>query len=97
MIAITDHAEGCVVPVRAQPGARRNGVVGAQAGSLKIAVTAAPEQGKANKAIAEVLCEALGVKRSRVELLAGATSREKKFLVRGLKAEEVRARLQGNS
>ena len=36
MITITDHAEGCILPVRAQPGARRNGVQGKQGGALKI-------------------------------------------------------------
>ena len=49
MIAVTDHAEGCVLPVRAQPGARRAGVQGEQAGALKIAVTAPPEDGRANR------------------------------------------------
>ena len=44
MITITDHAEGLVLPVRAQPGARRNGVQGEQAEALKVAVTAPPEE-----------------------------------------------------
>jgi hypothetical protein len=34
MIAVAEHAEGCVLPVRAQPGARRAGVQGEQAGAL---------------------------------------------------------------
>jgi hypothetical protein len=89
MIAVTDHAEGCVLPVRAQPGARKTGVLGEQAGALKVAVTAPPEDGRANKALVEALREALGVKRSHVELLSGATSRDKRFLIRGLKKAEV--------
>jgi uncharacterized protein (TIGR00251 family) len=89
MIAITEHAEGCVLPVRAQPGARRSGVQGEQNGALKVAVTAPPEDGRANAALVEVLREALGVKRSQVELLSGQTSREKKFLIRGLRKAEL--------
>ena len=89
MIAITEHAEGCVLPVRAQPGARKNGVVGEQAGALKVAVTAPPEDGRANAALVAVLREALGVKRSQVALLSGQTSREKKFLIRGIKKAEL--------
>jgi uncharacterized protein (TIGR00251 family) len=89
MIAITEHAEGCVLPVRAQPGARRNGVQGEQNGALKVAVTAPPEDGRANAALVEVLREALGVKRSQIELVSGQTSREKKFLVRGMKKAEL--------
>ncbi len=84
MITITDHAEGCVLSVRAQPGARRNGVQGEQGGALKIAVTAPPEDGRANAALIEALRDALGVKRSQIELLSGQTSRMKKFLIRGV-------------
>lgn len=40
MIALADHADGVVLPVRAQPGARRSGVQGEQAGALKVAVAA---------------------------------------------------------
>jgi uncharacterized protein len=93
MIAITPHAEGCVLPVRARPGARKAGVLGEQAGALKIAVTAAPEDGRANQALTELLREWLGVKRSQIELVAGATARDKRFLIRGLKPEELAARL----
>lgn len=93
MIALADHAEGVVLPVRAQPGARKAGILGEQAGSLKVAVTAPPEDGRANQALLELLREELGLKRSQVELLSGATSREKKFLVRGLTRAELTARL----
>ncbi len=93
MITIADHAEGLVLPVRAQPGARRNGVQGEQAGLLKIAVTAPPEDGRANQALVEVLRELLDLKRSQVELLSGERSREKKFLIRGLSRAELQARI----
>jgi uncharacterized protein len=93
MIAIADHAEGLVLPVRAQPGARRNGVQGEQAGMLKVSVTAPPEDGRANQALVELLREVLGLKRSQVELLSGQTSREKKFLIRGLARPELEARI----
>ena len=93
MIAVTEHAEGLVLPVRAQPGARRSGVQGEQGGALKVAVTAPPQDGRANEALAEVLREALGLKRSQLELVGGATSRDKRFLVRGLARAELERRL----
>jgi uncharacterized protein (TIGR00251 family) len=83
MIEVADHVEGSVLSVRAQPGARRNGIVGEVAGALKIAVTALPDKGKANQALIDVLQEALGVKSSQIELLSGFASRQKKFLIRG--------------
>jgi len=93
MIAISEHPEGSVLPVRAQAGARRAGVLGGQAGALKVAVTAPAEGGRANQALADVLRTALGLKRSQVELLAGATSRNKRFLIRGLKPAELETRV----
>jgi uncharacterized protein (TIGR00251 family) len=93
MIAITPHAEGCLLPVRAQPGARKTAVLGEQAGALKVAVTAPPEDGRANQALTEALRETLGLKRSQVELVGGGKSRQKSFLIRGLRPEELRARL----
>jgi uncharacterized protein (TIGR00251 family) len=93
VITIGEHAEGLVLPVRAQPGARKNGVLGEQAGALKVAVTAPPEDGRANKALLETLREVLRLKRSQLELLSGETSRDKRFLVRGLTRAELEARL----
>jgi uncharacterized protein (TIGR00251 family) len=94
MIALTEHAEGVILPVRAQPGARKNVVVGEQAGALKVAVTAPPEDGRANKALVEVLRDALDLKRSQLDLLSGEKSRDKRFLIRGLAAKEVHTRLE---
>ena len=68
MIDLTPHAGGVVVPVLAQPGARKNAVLGERAGRLRVAVSAAPEKGKANAAVHDVLAEALGVKGSQISL-----------------------------
>lgn len=93
MIELTDHADGVLVAVRAQPGARKAGVLGEQAGALKLAVTVPPEDGRANAAIVELLRELLGVKRSQVELFSGATGRNKKVLVRGVTMAELATKL----
>lgn len=95
VIAVEAHAEGSVLPVRAHPGARRNEVGGEHDGSLRVAVTQAPEKGKANKAIAALLAEKLGVRKSQIELLFGETSSQKRFLVRGLTPKELLSRLAG--
>src|SRR5438034_9129339 len=93
MIHVTEHAEGSILVVRALPGARRNGIAGEVGGAVKIAVSAAPDKGKANQAIIEVLRAVLGVKSSQVELLSGFTSRQKKFLIRGCSKSNLEARL----
>jgi uncharacterized protein len=89
MIAAIDHARGVVVPVLAQPGSKRNAIVGERAGAIRVAVTAPPEKGKANVAIQSVLALALGCKASQITLLSGETSRRKRFLIDGITADEL--------
>jgi uncharacterized protein (TIGR00251 family) len=91
MIAITEHPEGCILPVRAHPGARKNAVIGEHNRALKVAVTAPADRGKANKALVELLSESLDLKRAQIELWSGLTSHDKRFLVRGMKAAELQA------
>ena len=93
MIAVTEHAEGLILPGRAQPGARHNGVQGEQAGTLKVAVTAPPQDGRANDALVEALRQALGLKRSQIELLSGQAARDKRFLIRGVSRAELEAKV----
>ena len=90
MIALQTHPEGVLLPVRAQPGAKSSGVRGEQEGALKVSVTQIAEKGKANKALVAVLSDALGVRKSQLELVAGATAGHKQFLVRGVTVEELR-------
>jgi uncharacterized protein (TIGR00251 family) len=93
-LAAHAHAAGTVLPVKAQPGARRTAIVGVHAGALRVAVAAPPEKGKANAAIAALLAETLGCKASQVSLLAGATARQKRFLIAGITPDELLRRLE---
>jgi hypothetical protein len=87
---------GVQIRIRAQPRASRNAVVGLHGGRLKVAVTAAPTEGKANRAVLEVLAEALGVRASAVAVVAGDRSRDKTFRVAGLSVADARGRLKKN-
>ncbi len=100
MLDLEPHPEGTVLPVRAQPGAGRSEIRGLQEGALKVCVTQSPEKGKANKAMVEVLSRALSLRKSQIELISGATSHHKRFLVRGMTPAELRDRItrsQGKS
>jgi uncharacterized protein len=92
-IAILAQEEGSILAFSAQPGARREGVLGERAGALRIAVTAPPDKGKANDAIHALLARSLGCKAAQIALISGATSRQKRFLIRGLAPDELRRRL----
>ena len=93
MLALEQVQAGTILPVKAQAGARRNRITGTHDGALKVAVNQAPERGKANAAIAKILADSLGLNKSQLELLSGQTSTHKRFLVRELSQEELRARI----
>ena len=87
------EADAVLVRVKVQPKSRRPGLGGVKAAAdgprLAIAVTAAPEDGRATRAACEALAGALGVAASSVTLAQGAASREKTLRVAGNPAEIV--------
>jgi uncharacterized protein (TIGR00251 family) len=76
------------VQVRVSPGASRSAVIGRHGDAWKVRVVAAPERGKANKAVLDLLAETLGLPRAQVELVSGAGARDKVIALRGLEADQ---------
>ena len=64
--------------MRVTPGARREGLEIAD-GRLTAKVRAKPKDGEANGAVLSLLAQALDIPGSRLELVRGATAREKLF------------------
>lgn len=85
--------EGVLLSVRAHAGARRSEIHAGSDGVLRLSVTEAPEKGKANKAIAELISRQLDLKKSQIELIAGATAPQKRFLLRGISLDDAARRL----
>lgn len=71
--------EGHEIAVRVTPRAGRNAIVVDDTGAIGIRVTAPPEDGKANAAVQKLLAKAMGVAKSRLMLVRGASSRDKVF------------------
>lgn len=62
--------------VRVTPGAKSEGIT-IEGGRVVVKVRAKPEDGKATAAVLQLVARALGVAPSQVEMLRGATSRDK--------------------
>ena len=88
-----DTPDGCTLSLRIHPGAKKNAVLTLHGDALKIALTAPPVDGKANEALIALVAEKLSLPRSRVALVAGATSRNKMLRITGKSAAEVEAAL----
>lgn len=84
------EAEQVTIPIRVVPRAGRTEIGGMRAGRLMVRVTAAPVDGKANKAAGAALAKLLGVPKSRVEIVRGAGSRDKTVRVYGIAADDPR-------
>jgi uncharacterized protein (TIGR00251 family) len=81
--------------VRVQPGARGSALVGWMAdGTLKVKVGAPPEDGRANRAVVELLALAVGLKPAAVRVVRGPGSRSKVIEVDGLDEPMLRSRIQ---
>ena len=62
--------------VRVTPHAKQNKVVETD-GALRVYTTTAPENGKANEAVIELLSKYFDVPKSKIRILKGLTGRDK--------------------
>ena len=79
-----------------QPKSSRCSIIGVHDGMLKIALTAPPVEGEANKMLLKCMASWLGVSKSMCSIAQGDSSRRKVVRVAGISAEEVKKRLQSN-
>ena len=83
--------------LRVVPGAARACIAGRHGEAWKLRVRQAPERGKANSAVLDLLSDALHVSRAQLELVRGGTARDKVVAVTGLSTEEAERRLASAS
>jgi uncharacterized protein len=85
------------VRVRVSPGARRTELVGRHGEAWKVRVAAAPERGRANEAVLDLLSRELELPRRAVSLVSGHAARDKVVLLEGIDRAESERRLEGAS
>ncbi|HOU22100.1 MAG: YggU family protein [Kiritimatiellae bacterium] len=94
MSFVTDTPSGAVLNLRIVPRASKNTIQGRHGDALKIRLCAPPVDGAANAALIEFLAKTFSLPRSRIQLLSGQTSRTKRVLLAGMKADEIRGRME---
>ena len=82
-----------ILAVHVSPRSARYEIVGWHDGAVRVRLRAAPVEGQANEALRRLLAKHLGLSRSSLELIGGATSRDKRVRIEGISADEVRLRL----
>ncbi|RPJ23137.1 MAG: DUF167 domain-containing protein [Chloroflexi bacterium] len=89
-----DGKKGSALAVRVTPRASRNEIVELlEDGTVKVRIAAPPSDDEANEALINFLSEVLGVPRSRLDIVAGASGRDKLISVVDMDAETAHQRI----
>lgn len=86
--------KGSALAVRVTPRASRNEIVEMlDDGTIKVRLAAPPADNEANRALIEFLADILGVPKSRLDIVAGITGRDKLIAVLDMDAETAHQRI----
>jgi uncharacterized protein len=77
---------GLTFAVRIVPRASRSEIVGEHGGALRIRIAAAPVEGAANRELVRTLAKIFKLPQNAVEIVSGASSKNKTVRVRGADA-----------
>ena len=87
--------DGSLLTCRVLPSSSRTEITELDDTAVRIKVTAAPVEGKANKAVVDFLAKKFKLPKSRVKIVKGESGRQKTVLLAGLEKEEVMRTLRG--
>jgi uncharacterized protein (TIGR00251 family) len=91
---LSEGKRGTALAIRVTPRARKDEIVEILADqTIKIRLTAPPVEGKANEALIEFLSKILGVPRSKIDIVAGASGRDKLVSILDLDSSEAQVRI----
>jgi len=89
-----DGKKGSALAVRVTPRASRNEIVELlEDGTIKVRIAAPPSDNEANEILINFLSEVLGVPKSRLDIVAGATGRDKLISIVDMDAETAHQRI----
>lgn len=83
--AYRNTARGIELNIKVEPRSARRGVAGVYGDALKVKLTSAPVEGKANEELIELLSDFFKVKKSDIRILRGSSSKRKSVEIAGVK------------
>lgn len=88
------QSEKTEVLVKVLPRSSRNQIVGKEKGVFRVKLTAPPIDGRANKALKELLAKRLRVAKRDIQIISGERSKIKSVRIHGLAPGDVNRRLE---
>ena len=76
-----------------QPQAAKTEIIGLHADALKVRLAAPPVEGQANRVLCKFLGGYFGVSQQDFQILSGKGAKQKRVLIKGKTAQEIRDRL----
>ena len=92
---IMNTEEGIILTISVKPNSKKQSI-DLDINFLTISLKSQPEKGKANKELLKYLSKILDIHISKIQLISGQTSRDKKILVNGLEIDEIKERIERN-
>jgi uncharacterized protein (TIGR00251 family) len=90
-----DGLHGAALTIRVTPRARKNALAGIlEDGTLRVRIAAPPVGGKANAALLEFLAQILGVRKNKIEVVAGKRGLDKIVSVVGITSTQAEERIR---
>lgn len=96
MQALEPDGADVILRVRVQPKASRAQIRVEEDGRVRVALTAPPVDGAANKALCVFLADCFGLPKRAVTLESGHKSREKAVRLSGIQLNQIERRLLGD-
>jgi uncharacterized protein len=93
-IRIEQRENDCLLWIKVIPGASRSHIQGPLGDRLKMRVAAAPEAGKANAAVCELVANSIHRHPRTVEIETGHTNPEKVIRIRDMTVDQLRSLIE---
>ena len=87
--SIKAKGNGVIIHLRVQPQTSRTRLTVEPTGQLRLAITAPPVDGQANRAVVIALAKVFDVPKQSVSLVSGEKSRDKSVFIDGIDVETV--------
>ena len=89
-----DGEQGAALTIRVTPRARKTEIAGVlEDGTLRVRIAEPPVEGKANKALITFLAKVLGVRKNKIEIVAGVKGLDKIISVLEMPARDAELRI----
>jgi len=77
------------IKIKLLPRSSKNQIIGKEGDTFKVKVTSPPVDGKANRALIELLAKRLGLPKSGIKIISGKRSKLKTVRIYGLSLKEI--------